>query len=90
MVTSSSWHSLSFPADCCGACIQVAVLWRAPGQFSGADACFMMPQDIQQQLEELQQSMEDSSEMAARVQQLRQNNLELDRCCTRGLQVKTR
>ena len=50
----------------------------------------MMPQDIQQQLEELQQSMEDSSEMAAKVQQLRQNNLELDRCCTRGLQVKTR
>ena len=47
-----------------------------------------MLQDIQQQLEELQQSMEDSSEMAAQAQQLRYQNLELDRCCTHGLQLR--
>lgn len=39
----------------------------------------MMLQDIQQQLEELQQSVEDFSTMAAQVQQLQQQNLELDR-----------
>ena len=54
----------------------------------GANACVMMLQDIQQQLEELQQSMEDSSETAAEVQQLRHQNMELDRCCTPRLQVR--
>lgn len=47
-----------------------------------------MLQDIQQQLEELQQSVEDSSEMVAQVQQLRHHNLELDRSCTPGLQIR--
>lgn len=55
--------------SCCTAC-------------PGANSISMMLQDIQQQLEELQQSVEDSSEMAAQLQQLQQQNLELDRSAT--------
>lgn len=49
----------------------------------------MLVQDIQQQLEELQQSVEESSELAAQVQQLRQQNLQLNRCCVCDLLLRS-
>lgn len=70
---SASWHDelLCF-------CAHQSSL--APLQFLAPTHVACLLQDIQRQLEELQQSVEDSSEMAAEVQQLRQQNLELDRC----------